>query len=1052
MNLRLRKVPGLYLRPEFIRAVACLLLSQSLFAFADGALLTTDFVRESHQRAVILHEKGRETILLSVRYEGKAGNACWVVPVPSRPRVEKGVAEVIARLEKLIEKPVLSLFYISMSLSGGRVEVIEEKQLGIYDIAVLRADEAGALEKWLNAHGYALPPRAGILLAPYVARGWFFVAVKTTAEKAKSYEDEGFLPPLAITFDSEEIVYPLRISALRVPAKIPGITNPLIQQALNAAATKDLKITLFVLADRKVEADGFSTMSAFWLPARVIRGLGRDERGAPWYQPRGRRYLTVLFGVMNLDEETQDAILRESPDSAPVNAVSFSPFRKLFSWTLFVAAALLSPLGYLFVGLFLIVALGRSRIARCFTYLCLFFAAWIVLRHVLSHADIFGSFRDMERMSGWLRTGQDYFYLPSGGVIVLLLLLLFGVLCYLALLALRSLAEAVSVRQAASRAGVVTGIAVAGGAAALLLRETLFASGYNWEVGTDISAAFFCLLLFLATILLDVRWKTQKDSAVHSSGGRRAHPAYPVVFLCLFAAVVLLLDRRSFLFDLSFSDRIIYTHSPTGYEEGVKLGLSLRPSADWKWHLGIAYLEGTYQRENPYTEWHYEEAMRLCPEGLRPAVSVQTTLWAFYRAFDLEEDYFSSSRREYPCLKGWYEYSRLRRWIKEGRRIDPDNLLYDLLEAVAEGDTLAWTAQAAEGKRVRFHRAWEVVREAVEHLYATLEYPEPEIAYRKAQEWVWADARALFPAMKTAVLFAHALPLSVNEESVVYAAVCDILRELHRESPGYTLRDVASLWFSPAKYDVLSRIGFQREKESGLSLFPTIWRSAGDSLFVSHLREKGMEDIARQLEEMLHAPDRSDYLTATVWKREDLATAYCMTGAFSRAVSLSAVIGIAGCLVIVCLYLVSLRGRREEGPRTFPLWVACLIPAGCLGIPLVLLTAGVLIFLKDLPTGLFEFCLPAIRFSFLTETIRDVPTLGVFLVWGGVALGLLAVSLFAARSRWRSSPKGLYRTILRVFLVAWLAEMLVGEILHAWAVRHYADMRNQYTEEVAAPY
>ena len=57
-------------------------------ARADGKFFSAaDDVRQPDQKALLWLARGRETLILQVKYQGKAREFGWVVPVPDRPKV-----------------------------------------------------------------------------------------------------------------------------------------------------------------------------------------------------------------------------------------------------------------------------------------------------------------------------------------------------------------------------------------------------------------------------------------------------------------------------------------------------------------------------------------------------------------------------------------------------------------------------------------------------------------------------------------------------------------------------------------------------------------------------------------------------------------------------------------------------------------------------------------------------------------------------------------------------------------------------------------------------
>jgi hypothetical protein len=115
------------------------------------------------------------------------------------------------------------------------VQVLERKQAGIYDVAVLSSDDADAPLTWLHEEGFQAPD---VLMAPletYIAEGWTFVAMRIApaAKQTTIYNAE----PVWLSFDTERMVYPMR---------------------LTAAHGEPLALRLYILADHRHELEGFT--------------------------------------------------------------------------------------------------------------------------------------------------------------------------------------------------------------------------------------------------------------------------------------------------------------------------------------------------------------------------------------------------------------------------------------------------------------------------------------------------------------------------------------------------------------------------------------------------------------------------------------------------------------------------------------------------------------------------------------------------------------------------------------------------------------------------
>jgi len=189
-----------------------LLLMPSTTALADGGFfidIGKDIYQPS-QKAVILYADGREDLILSVRYEGNADDFAWVVPVPSRPNVEVADPELFWELANLTREMVLyesDGFLPGMgSHEGPGVDVLEEKVVGPYDVAILSAENPAALTDWLNSNGYSFPESGERIVEEYIRNRWYFVASKISTGKEASGLAEGTIEPLILSFETDRIV------------------------------------------------------------------------------------------------------------------------------------------------------------------------------------------------------------------------------------------------------------------------------------------------------------------------------------------------------------------------------------------------------------------------------------------------------------------------------------------------------------------------------------------------------------------------------------------------------------------------------------------------------------------------------------------------------------------------------------------------------------------------------------------------------------------------------------------------------------------------------
>jgi hypothetical protein len=213
-------------------------------AHADGCFVfhwdKQKDINEPTQKAIILHDKGREDMVLQVKYEGPAEDFGWLIPVPGLPEVGKGSMDCFYELSRLTQRR----FNVARSMSAGSqhtsedegVNVIKIKTVGAYEVAVLSATKAASLAEWLQAHHFAFPKEKQDVLAAYVKKRWYFVAARidptqdgfvlqrvfpkrgpdqtAIAPSTREKLANGELHPLVISFPSETCVFPLAISAV----------------------------------------------------------------------------------------------------------------------------------------------------------------------------------------------------------------------------------------------------------------------------------------------------------------------------------------------------------------------------------------------------------------------------------------------------------------------------------------------------------------------------------------------------------------------------------------------------------------------------------------------------------------------------------------------------------------------------------------------------------------------------------------------------------------------------------------------------------------------
>ena len=200
------------------------------------------------ERALVAWDGSREDILMSLRVTGSSGSAAWVMPVPSAAQVSLGEAETFEELGRLTAPRIEyrdswwptfnwltaggpSEGAMAGAPPGAGVNVLGRQRIGPFDVTRLAAQDPAALAKWLTDNGFPHPDGLDANLAPYVADGWEIVAVKL-APAATGESLTGDLQPLRLSFASDAVVYPMRLSR---------------------SASSPQTVDLFVLADHRMD-------------------------------------------------------------------------------------------------------------------------------------------------------------------------------------------------------------------------------------------------------------------------------------------------------------------------------------------------------------------------------------------------------------------------------------------------------------------------------------------------------------------------------------------------------------------------------------------------------------------------------------------------------------------------------------------------------------------------------------------------------------------------------------------------------------------------------
>lgn len=213
-----------YIMIIFLTALFCI----SQVSLANGGLFTQFYmdIYEPNQLAMIVFDDMVEKIIFQVDYEGEAEDFAWVIPVPGYPYLFSVDDEIFYELHKLTQTPPVNYGcgwgngITTPGLEDDGVHIWEENQVGIYDTTTLSASDPDSLVDWLNDNGYTFPTGGQEILNHYIQKNWFFIAMKIQSGELVNDSEyySGAIQPLGVMFFSEEMIYPMKISALSTPS------------------------------------------------------------------------------------------------------------------------------------------------------------------------------------------------------------------------------------------------------------------------------------------------------------------------------------------------------------------------------------------------------------------------------------------------------------------------------------------------------------------------------------------------------------------------------------------------------------------------------------------------------------------------------------------------------------------------------------------------------------------------------------------------------------------------------------------------------------------
>ncbi len=328
-----------------MRKQMLLLASCALAALASSILWTGDLhaclhagrraadppvpVTQRGQQAIIVHHDGRQELILQVDFQAEVAppSLGWIIPLPSVPdRYETASTDLFEEIEAAAQlqwanvqcrsRGVGEQGVLSAPTPLDGLTLLEPASVGPYQIQPIQATgDAGvaALGTWMEDNGFMPITAEG--LSYYTEREWTFLAIKVAPPEEQTMDSVGALPPLHISFPSEHLVYPLKLSTHM--GIFPVTVYVLTPSAPDREAFRGARERGFYVAGANQRCDDLS--------ARLACGCNHPFlEAAHQVRTENRPGLTALMATIGLSADAFPLTVLHTPsfgdgDAAPMS-------------------------------------------------------------------------------------------------------------------------------------------------------------------------------------------------------------------------------------------------------------------------------------------------------------------------------------------------------------------------------------------------------------------------------------------------------------------------------------------------------------------------------------------------------------------------------------------------------------------------------------------------------------------------------------------------------------------------------------------------------------
>lgn len=328
--------------PRLLAALVAVVAAIPVTARADGMYIPQPSalsLEMTAQRGVLLVGPDGLEIILQSGYLGAAEDFGWIVPLPSRPVVEEGSAELLDEIDRLTAPQFFnSRCFVPCPSPGGDADVdagpdidrpddsvIEWEQgtVGELEYSIVSGTDGGALVSWLEDNGFVTVPGLEAMLSTYAAEEAFFFAARVMP----GAELAGGVTPVRLALGPVvEPRFPMRITALS-----PVETVRVVLWVFASAPHVPRNYQYDVVEGRDYSVDSYLDELDRLFEARDHGGFVAQFSGRldDWrLEMRGERMSMELRELVPFEPYVTRFVAELAP-SAMVDDVAFEPVERL---------------------------------------------------------------------------------------------------------------------------------------------------------------------------------------------------------------------------------------------------------------------------------------------------------------------------------------------------------------------------------------------------------------------------------------------------------------------------------------------------------------------------------------------------------------------------------------------------------------------------------------------------------------------------------------------------------------------------------------------------